>query len=487
MSCIALATQVAGAQVADAPTRAPGVAVSGVVRDSIARAPLAGAWVQLAVNDFAHPTARTVLSDSLGRFAFDGVPAGRYLLGFFHPLLDTLGVEAPAREVRVRSRAVRVDLAVPSAERIRAALCGAPLRKDAATGALVVGIVRDALTREPVDNATVTAEWLEYAFQRGMVSHSRPQLATTTGANGRYALCNVPSVGVILLAAARGLGSSDVLETPMPTARIVRRDLNLGEARMVTLPDSAVVDSRRMPRRIRGGDGRLSGSVSAADGNRPLAGALVRIADGPMAKVNERGEWTLAGAPTGTRMLEVRAVGYYAQHRAVDVIANAPPVQVTLSTFRAVLDTVRVTARLMADRHDSGFETRRRSGAGHYLTAEQIALRAPIAASDVFRGIPEVKIGYALDTLIDNVNQIVNLDDVPFNDRLILVRGPFGPWCAPNVFIDGIENRLLTADELDAFLSPKAIAAVEIYSEATVPAQFRSLRGGCGTILIWTK
>jgi len=487
MSCVSLATQVAGAQVADVPTRTPGVAVSGVVRDSIARAPLAGAWVQLVAADSAGPSARTVLSDSLGRFTLDGVPPGRYLLGFFHPLLDTLGVEAPAREITVRQHAVRADLAIPSAERIRTAVCGAPLRKDAAIGALVVGTVRDALTRAPAPNATVTAEWLEYSFQRGMVSHNRPQLTTTTGANGWYALCNVPSAGVILLGAARGLESSDVLETPMPRERIVRRDLFLGQARLVTLPDSVAVDSQRVPRRIRAGDGRLTGSVLAADGNRPLAGALVRIADGPVAQVNERGEWTLADAPTGTRMLEVRAVGYYAHHRAVDVIANAPPVQVMLSTFRAVLDTVRVTARLMADRHDSGFESRRRSGAGHYLTAEQIERRAPLVASDVFRGIPEVKIGYPLDTLIDNVNQAVNLDDVPFNDRLVLVRGSFGPWCAASVFIDGLENRLLTADELDSFLKPKAIAAVEIYSEATVPAQFRGLRTGCGTILIWTK
>jgi hypothetical protein len=487
MSCVTLATHVAGAQVADAPARAPGVAVSGVVRDSIARAPLVGAWVQLAAADSARPPARTVLSDSLGRFTFDGVPPGRYLLGFFHALLDTLGVEAPARDITVRKRAVRADLAIPSVERIRAAVCGVPTRKGATAGALVVGTVRDAITREPAPNATVTVEWLEYSFQRGVVSHSRPQLTATTGANGWYALCNVPNAGVILLGAARGLESSDVLETQMPLEHIIRRDLFLGQARLVTLPDSVAVDSQRVPRRIRGGDGRLSGTVITADGNRPLAGALVRIADGPAAKVNERGEWTITDAPTGTRMLDVRAVGYYAQHRAVDVITNAAPVQVTLSTFRAVLDTVRVTARRVAYRHDSGFEFRRRSGAGHYITAEQIERRAPVVASDIFRGIPEVKIGYQADTLVDNLNQVVDPNALLSNDRLILVRGAFGPWCAPNVFIDGIENRVLTADEFDSFLNPKAIAAVEIYSEATVPPQFRSLRGGCGTIVIWTK
>lgn len=202
MVCATSAFGVAVAQAPDAPARPVGVAVSGVVRDSIVRAPLAGAWVQLVAADSARTPARTVFSDSLGRFSFDSVPPGRYLVGFFHPLLDTLGVEAPPREITVRKRAVRADLAVPSVERIHAAICGAPVRKGAAGGALVVGTVRNAMTREPAPNATVTVEWLEYSFQRGMVSHSRPQLTATTDANGWYALCNVPNAGVILLGAA---------------------------------------------------------------------------------------------------------------------------------------------------------------------------------------------------------------------------------------------------------------------------------------------
>lgn len=273
----------------------------------------------------------------------------------------------------------------------------------------------------------------------------------------------------------------------MPVERIVRRDLFLGQARMIELPDSVHVGSLRVPRWIRAGDGRLSGVVIAADGGRPLAGALVRIAGGPVATVNEHGEWTISDAPTGTRMLDVRAVGYYAQHRPVDVITNAAPVQITLSSFRAFLDTVRVTARRVADRHDSGFEFRRRAGAGQYLTAEQIERVGAFVASDVFRGMSGVRIGNPLDTLVDNVNQVVDPTKTVLDDRLILVRGTFGPWCAPNVFIDGSEFRVLTADELDGFLNPKAIAAVEVYSDATVPGQFRSLRLGCGTILIWTK
>jgi hypothetical protein len=210
-----------------------------------------------------------------------------------------------------------------------------------------------------------------------------------------------------------------------------------------------------------------------------------------VAKVNARGEWTIADAPTGTRMLEVRAVGYYAQHRPVDVIANAPPVHVTLSTFRAVLDTVRVTARIIADRHDSGFEYRRRSGAGRYLTAEDIERRAPLTVSDLFRRLPGIRIGAAVDTLFNEA--IITSDTAPAPveagglERLVLMRRGAGDYCTPDFFVDGQHLRSLSADNLDGFLAPKHIAAVEIYSEATVPIQFQGFRTACGSIVIWTK
>ena len=122
---LALLARPSGAQVHDAAHRAPGATVSGVVRDSIAHTPLGGAWVQLAAADTPERYVRTVVADLLGRFTIDSVPAGRYALGFFHPMLDSLGVEPSFREVRVNGgRSVRADLAIPSPTRLHAAVCG---------------------------------------------------------------------------------------------------------------------------------------------------------------------------------------------------------------------------------------------------------------------------------------------------------------------------------------------------------------------------
>src|SRR5688572_493685 len=110
--------------IASAQIAAAGVTVSGVVYDSIARGPLAGASVQL-VTDKVTTFIRTAETDSLGRFTLTDVPPGQYKLGFLHPLLDSIGVDPPPREVRVDGqRPVRADLAIPAPLRIRTAICG---------------------------------------------------------------------------------------------------------------------------------------------------------------------------------------------------------------------------------------------------------------------------------------------------------------------------------------------------------------------------
>ena len=172
----ALLAQSGLAQSPATPPAAPGVTVHGVVRDTLERMPLAGAWVQLSATDTTAKFVRTVASDSLGKFAFDGVPAGRYALGFFHPLLDSLGAEPMFRDLDVKGRGpVRMDLATPSQTLLKAAMCGPQQLPDTGTGALLIGMVRGAADRAPVAGATVTAQWLEFTIRKGARLESRQQ------------------------------------------------------------------------------------------------------------------------------------------------------------------------------------------------------------------------------------------------------------------------------------------------------------------------
>ena len=457
----------AAGQTADTTTGAQGTTVGGVVHDSIARRPLAGATVQLVSSNRLAHFARSAVSDSLGRFTLRDVPAGRFTLGFFHPMLDSLGVDAPLREVYVDGdRHVRVDLATPSAARLRAAICG-PRSPDA--GGVLVGVVRGARDPAPAAGVTVTGEWVELSVRRDGFVQRVPRVIATTGKNGWFAMCNVPSVGTMAVIASRGADSTDRIEVQVPAEGFVRRDLYLGSARTVVAADTVQTADAPVPvpRLMHVGDGQLSGTVIAGDGGRPVAGAQVSIADGPRTRANERGEWTLLNAPMGTRMLEVRAVGYYPERRAVNVVAGAPAIRVELSTFRAVLDTVRITAARLADRHRSGFDDRRRMGLGRFMTPEDIARRSPIVASDLLRNFPGVSV-----------------------DAGIRMRRGASEDCSPAFYIDGIHVPSmageLTAEDIDVWVRPEEIAGVEVYFDF-VPPQFNTGMTGCGSIVIWRK
>ncbi len=451
--------------------RTPGVRVSGTVHDSVAHAPLAGAWVQLAGADSTARAARTVVSDSLGRYAFDDVPEGRYKLGFFHAVLDSLGVELPLRDLTVRrGRSARADLAVPSGGTLRALICGVRSPRDSGivvSGAAVIGVVRAARGGAPVEGATVSGEWLEISFRTQGIDRRRPRVVVTTGANGWFALCNTPAGGNMFLTASRGADSTDLIEAAIPIEGFLRRDLYLGAARTVVVRDTTPrPDSLALPPRIvRSGEGRISGTVMSADYKRPLAGAIVHLSDGPTARADARGAWTLANAPLGTRVLEVRSVGYYPDRRAVHVVGGMPPVQVALSTFKSVLDTVKIIAQGVTDRHDSGFELRKRTGLGRYLTSEDLERRGAIFTSDAFKNLPGVRL----------------------EGGTILVRSAFGEWCEPSVHIDGLYMWTLPATDIDGMVSLRLVKAIEVYNEATTPVEFQRAMTGCGTILIWTK
>jgi hypothetical protein len=471
-----LLAEAAASQVPAGAERPPGVRVTGIVHDSIARAPLAGAWVQLVdVGSPAQP-ARSAGADSLGRFAFDEVAEGRYRLGFFHPVLDSLGVEAPSRDLTVRrGRAVRADLAVPSGATLRALICGERSPRDSGlvvTGAAVTGVVREARGGAPAANVTVSGEWLEISFRLQGIDRRRPRVAVTTGANGWFALCNTPVGGTMFLTASRGADSTDLIEASVPTEGFLRRDLYLGPARTVVTRDTTLrADSLALPPRIsRSGDGRLTGTVVSAESRRPLAGAIVHLSDGPTARADERGDFTLVNAPLGTRTLEVRSVGYYPERRAVHVVEGMPPARVAMTTFKTVLDTVKIIATQFPDRHDSGFEERQRTGLGRILTAADLERRGALFTSDAFRNLPGTR-----------------LERDETGARRIFVRSAFGEWCEPSVHIDGLYMWNLNADDIDGMVTLRYVKGIEVYTEATTPPQYQRALSGCGTILIWTR
>jgi hypothetical protein len=472
LSLIAPALLIAGPLHGQVDAGTPvGARVSGLVTDSLASKPLNDAAVQLVMTGTGERFTLAAMTDAEGIFEFPVVPEGDYLIGFLHPVLDSLGLEPIVRALSVRAgqQEIRADLATPGPGRLKEAFCGTGFAPD---GGLIIGFVRSSDGGAALAGATVLAEWLEMSIRRREIGQQTARRAATSGENGSFVLCDVPSPGSVVLQAELGLESADRLEIDVPASGLIRRDLYLGEEYATDDEGwTPTADRMRITPAIRTGNGRLTGKVIAADGGWPLPGATVRVVDGVQTETDSRGEWILTGAPSGTRVLEVLAPNYLSVHRTVDIIEGAGPVYITLPRLAAVLDTLRVVARSRSNLAMSGFEQRRRSsGAGHFLTAEDIARFRLWNTSRLFDFMPGLRRTRASS-----------------GEEIYLMSSVFGGDCVPDVFINGLPFQNLVSQNLDELIQPRDIAGMEVYREPHVPAEFRLGMSGCGSVVVWTK
>lgn len=429
-------------------------AVYGVVYDSLGRAPLARATVQIVrAPDLGG--GRAVTADAAGTFRFDSLPPGSYLVAFAHALLDRLRVEVAPRVVDLGRGAgsVRVDLAVPALERVRAVVCGATQAPSDSSG-LLVGRVRDAADDAPVANATVVLTWSELSLGVGGVHTDRRRVIATTRAGGSYVVCGVP-IGeeIVATAAAAGRASGEVA-LEVPPRGFVLRDLSLGDTSAAAGPNAA----------------RLTGSVRDSAG-RPVRGARVSVRGTTAAtSAAEDGSFVLGGLRAGTRMLEVRAIGFAPRRIPVDFVPGRSRA-LDLVLDRVVdLDPVTVfgASPMRSKVLEEFFDRRRNDRFGRFLTTADLHYRSEV--TDALRTMPGL--------------QIVSDGR---NGRMIVGR-PKGPGaCRALVILDGVP--LLSGDSIDRWVSPQQVAGIEVYLEGMhAPPQYGGSRlNNCSVVLVWTR
>jgi len=452
------------------------VRVQGTVFDSLTRTPIAHALVQFA-RENGDPGVVSDSTSADGKFTVL-LPPGAWIAGFMHPRLDSLMIELPARRVEVvPGKRVRVVLAIPSRRRLMQVLCGA--QKEDSVGVLQ-GYVFRAPQQATLDSGGVYVQWTEIQIGQGGVRSDMLTLRASVSPDGSYRACGVPANTQAVVWAQRGTASTGLIETEIPKYGIARQDLVLDPeaTREIAAPsDSAIVEEptpllpgellRPLPRV---GSARFSGVVRDV-GGKVLENARARIIDHRPARTNGAGVFVLDSLAQGTQTLEVRALGYVPESRVVNVTAGAPPDTIRLTSLKAMLDTVRVTAERVFDADVNGFEQRRRSGVGRYFSHEDIARRHPPDFTHVMYGMPFVRVEFRGDT------------------ASLSMRGTIGR-CSPAVFLDGIEQFLETESDLTFLVQPEDIAGVEIYtSGALTPAQFwsRAQSQGCGSIMVWTQ
>lgn len=433
--------------------------IRGVVLDSLfARGPLAGATVML------QGAPQTAVSDKFGRFVLRDVPAGRYQVAFFHPILDSLEISAAPVAVDVRDgAAVPVTLGMPSVARVAAALCGSGI--EPSTG-VVFGVVRDAERAMPLDSVEIGVHWYVATFEQGALRESRAQVRTISAADGRYVLCGVPNDVATTLMAERGAQRTGDLQMSLANGDLARRDL------LVSLSDTAarrppliIVDTLALP--ALPGSARLRVRVVDARG-RAVSGALVGVRGSrASATTDADGRAFLTRLPSGSQSLLVRKVGQEPVQQVVGLRPGTDAEATVLLDRRiTVLPTVAVSGRAVErSRLDLDIDRRMKSGFGHVYNEKDVARAANTLS--FWAMVPGVRV----------INDGI--------DALPLMRNSRGGLCVPNVMLDGALIPNVGAWELRTYLLGSK--RMEIYPYAgTRPAEFP--QGiDCGVIAIWSQ
>lgn len=457
-----VATPSAAAAVpATAPAPSPFASAQGSVVDSIHNAPLVGASVQV------DGTNRGAMTGEDGRYRIDSIPPGPHRITIGHALIDTLGISLVSQPIDfVAGQTETLDLSIPSAERLVSILCPPAVLRAWGPGALI-GFVRDPDTGVPAVGSKVQLVY-EQADPLGFKKTPRVREVAVDSA-GNYRICGVPGdMSGKVQVFSKGVSSGEV-PVAVDNGFLGLRSLSIVSQHQVV----AVVktDSIGKSTRFLRGTARVRGKVVNKSG-QPLGGARVTVTGTGLTTLSRpNGDFVLDSLPSGTQSVEVRKLGYAATDVPVELTSATPAsVRVTMEDFVPTLATMRVEAERDKGLMDVGYLQRKQTGMGFYMDGKQINKDA-LTFSDAMRVAPGLHV-------------------VPTGDgrtyQITSTRDPTGNGCV-NFYVDGSYWREMSPGDIDQYVRPDEITAVEVYSSTTAPPQFVPAgQTNCATVVVWT-
>ena len=460
--CTALAPHPSFAQ-ATPPAAAPAATsefakIQGYVTDSVHSAPLAHAVV------LAEGTERSTTTDADGHYLLDSIPVGTRRLLLLHPLLDTLGVgqmRTPPMTFAAGDTKT-LDMAIPSPERIVNVLC-TPAQRMRGPAAMI-GFVRDPETKGPAVGAEVQLVY----YVTDLVGRKLPRIVpATVDSAGMYRMCGLAKDMDGKVQVYRNKVSSGEVPVTITNGFLALRGFTVASHQTVV---EVAGDSGKM-RRVATGSARVTGRVVDKAG-KPLVGARVQLQGGrevTLTKAN--GVFSLDSLPTGTQALEVRKLGYSVTEVPVE-LADATPAQatVTMSDAAPLLETMRVEAQVDKGLSKVGYLERKQSGFGYFFDGKQINHQAHLF-SDVMRVSP----GLIMQPTGDGRTNVIRDSRNQQNGCV-------------NFYVDNSPYQEMTPGDIDDYVRPDEIVAVEVYHGTETPPQFTKAGGSsCATIVIWTQ
>jgi hypothetical protein len=436
--------------------------IEGIVYDSVHARPLAAAHVVAAGTGAQAEVHREAATDSLGRYRIDSLPPGHYVVGFESALLDSLEVTLSPREANLAStQGTTLDLALPSAAKLRSAVClGATIPPG--TG-VILGHVTSAETESPLEGVTIAMQWRDLGVDRNTLRPINRLVsnAVVTDRDGWYRMCGVATGAWVSMQTRRGDHTGAVLRT--------RVDDTLSIAVVhLTLSTSSELIADTRSGAPRSGTATLTGVVRSTLGTRvPLAEVRIRDINAET-RTDSSGTFTLRGLPAGTQQLEVRRIGYAAVEVPVALRSDGTTTYDVVLRRVVSLDSMVIVA---SRPKYPDFYVHQSTGQGHFLGPEVIAKEHVARTSDYFEKIPGFRI-------VQDGSRTLVVSSQGMNST----RGE----CTATVVIDGLRILEYPPNVNDVHWSD--VAAIEAYPASMVPNSPPDYHiGGCGGIVIWTK
>ena len=199
-------------------------------------------------------------------------------------------------------------------------------------------------------------------------------------------------------------------------------------------------------------------------------------------RTDSLGRFRVSGIPVGEVVLTASAVGYQPVRATLTLSAGVPlELDVELEPVTPLLDSVRVSATTDEPRNVAlkEFESRRITGLGRFLTRDDLLVDRGRSLDGILRArVPGLRV------VNDGHRKVAASGRASGNLRR-------AEQCLLSVFVDGVlryENGRPSESFDLRTLEASMIAAIEIYTVATLPAEF-NLGGNtsCGALVIWLQ
>ncbi len=446
------------------------VLVRGTVFDSLTSSPLAGGVITLSGTGKAAVESVKATTDSTGSFTA-ALTGGPWTAAISHPRFDSLRIVLePQRLIVGRATRTAVVLATPSAATVTRMLCGPLIRDD---DVAIVGNARNASTRQNLDSGRVFAKWMNLSVTPRGTARVVVGKEAKMSADGWYVICGVPAKGTVLAWAQSGAAVTGAVPVSLGTAptrldfsldtnsRLSRGsvDLDPDSSGMTLFPMSVGAAQHRVLIR------ELSG--------RPVSNARVRILGREAKRSDQSGVALLDSVTIGTQTLEVLAIGFLPERRVVEIAPGGESADtVVVTSLTSVMTPVRITA----GRDPNGFDVRRGTRAGQFITAADIVRENPARTTQLLRGRDGIR--YTYDR---NGYPTIEVSTLPFSCRPLILIDGFPPGPAPAT---------PGTSALDWLLHPDEIGGVEVYTTpGQVPVEFARMApvSPCAAIAFWTR